>query len=130
MKKIIFILLFATLSYGYSYYTNADYERRISKLEQQIAILNSLVQMNGSTLENETAIQELSETDEDYGEEYDEDDEDDCDEECVEENTLLYEKFSQNCITRCTLEYNKSWTQTPDSAHRCMNECMKLWYEE
>lgn len=130
MKKIIFILLFATLSYGYSYYTNADYERRISKLEQQIVILNSLVQMNGSTLENYSSLLDTPETDEDYGEEDDEYDEDDCDEECEEVNTLMYEKFSQNCISMCTREYNKSWTQTPDSAHKCMNECMKSWYEE
>lgn len=122
MKKIIFILLFATLSYGYSYYTNADYERRISKLEQQIAILNSLVQMNGSTLENETAIQELSETDEDDGV----DETEDCDTgECVELMSVEeYQIKAKTCITVCTEMYNKSWTPDVDSAHECMFNCM------
>lgn len=126
MKKILFILLFASFVFGYPT-TKLDYETRISQLEHQIAVLNSLIKWDSATLEKYSALLETPETDEDYGEE---DDEDDCDEECVEENTLLYEKFSQNCITKCTLEYNKSWTQTPDSAHKCMDECMKLWYEE
>lgn len=126
MKKILFVLLFASFVFGYPT-TKLDYETRISQLEHQIAVLNSLIKWDSATLEKYSALLETPETDEDYGEE---DDEDDCDEECEEVNTLLYEKFSQNCITRCTLEYNKSWTQTPDSAHKCMDECMKPWYEE
>lgn len=127
MKKIsmiIFALFVATNASTFS-----ELEKRVADLEQQVTkltiklldremakespILNMAVDTTSSIsgLIDSTLI----ESDEDEGED-----------EYIEVDEETYYKRQRYCVDYCTEQFNKSWNQSVEAAHQCMDECMRF----
>ena len=129
MKKIsiiIFALFVATNASTFS-----ELEKRVADLEQQVTkltiklldremakespILNMAVDTTTSIsgLIDSTLIE--SDEDEDEGED-----------EYIEVDEETYYKRQKYCVDYCTEQFNKSWNQSVEAAHQCMDECMRF----
>ena len=121
---IIFALFVATNASTFS-----ELEKRVADLEQQVTkltiklldremakespILNMAVDTTSSIsgLIDSTLI----ESDEDEGED-----------EYIEVDEETYYKRQRYCVDYCTEQFNKSWNQSVEAAHQCMDECMRF----
>lgn len=127
MKKISMILFALVVATNAS--TFSELEKRVADLEQQVTkltiklldremakespILNMAVDTTNtiSGLIDSTLI----ESDEDEGED-----------EYIEVDEETFYKRQIYCVDYCTEQFNKSWNQSVEAAHQCMDECMRF----
>lgn len=130
MKKLVLFILLCGVAYAATF---SELERRVSDLEQQVAKLT--IKLLDKEMAKESPILKATidttnyvtglpsdstyESDEDYGE-----DEDDDDYIIVDDET--YNNMLKKCIDFCTDQFNKSWNQSVDEAHQCMDDCMRF----
>lgn len=127
MKKIsmiIFALFVATNASTFS-----ELEKRVADLEQQITKLtiklldremakeSPILNMAVDTTTSISGLIDstLIESDEDEGED-----------EYIEVDEETYYKRQKYCVDYCTEQFNKSWNQSVEAAHQCMDECMRF----
>ena len=127
MKKIsmiIFALVVATNASTFS-----ELEKRVADLEQQITKLtiklldremakeSPILNMAVDTTTSISGLIDstLIESDEDEGED-----------EYIEVDEETYYKRQKYCVDYCTEQFNKSWNQSVEAAHQCMDECMRF----
>ena len=129
MKKIsmiIFALVVATNASTFS-----ELEKRVADLEQQVTKLtiklldremakeSPILNMAVDTTTSISGLIDstLIESDEDEGEDEDE---------YIEIDEETYYKRQKYCVDYCTEQFNKSWNQSVEAAHQCMDECMRF----
>lgn len=131
MKKIsmiIFALFVATNASTFS-----ELEKRVAALEQQVTKLT--IKLLDREMAKESPIFKMAvdttntisglidstliESDEDEGEYEGED-------EYIEVDEETYYKRQRYCVDYCTEQFNKSWNQSVEAAHQCMDECMRF----
>ena len=129
MKKIsmiIFALFVATNASTFS-----ELEKRVADLEQQVTKLtiklldremakeSPILNMAVDTTTSISGLIDstLIESDEDEGEGEDE---------YIEVDEETYYKRQRYCVDYCTEQFNKSWNQSVEAAHQCMDECMRF----
>lgn len=127
MKKIsmiIFALFVATNASTFS-----ELEKRVADLEQQVTKLtiklldremakeSPVLNMAVDTTTSISGLIDstLIESDEDEGED-----------EYIEVDEETYYKRQRYCVDYCTEQFNKSWNQSVEAAHQCMDECMRF----
>lgn len=127
MKKIsmiIFALVIATNASTFS-----ELEKRVADLEQQVTKLtiklldremakeSPVLNMAVDTTTSISGLIDstLIESDEDEGED-----------EYIEVDEETYYKRQRYCVDYCTEQFNKSWNQSVEAAHQCMDECMRF----
>jgi len=127
MKKIsmiIFALVVATNASTFS-----ELEKRVADLEQQVTKLtiklldremakeSPVLNMAVDTTTSISGLIDstLIESDEDEGED-----------EYIEVDEETYYKRQRYCVDYCTEQFNKSWNQSVEAAHQCMDECMRF----
>lgn len=127
MKKIsmiIFALIVATNASTFS-----ELEKRVADLEQQVTKLtiklldremakeSPVLNMAVDTTTSISGLIDstLIESDEDEGED-----------EYIEVDEETYYKRQRFCVDYCTEQFNKSWNQSVEAAHQCMDECMRF----
>ena len=127
MKKIsmfIFALVIATNAATFS-----ELEKRVADLEQQVAKLtiklldremakeSPILNMAVDTTTSISGLIDstLIESDEDEGED-----------EYIEVDEETFYKRQNHCVNFCTEQFNKSWNQSVEAAHQCMDECMRF----
>ena len=127
MKKIsmiIFALVVATNASTFS-----ELEKRVADLEQQVTKLtiklldremakeSPILNMAVDTTTSISGLIDstLIESDEDEGED-----------EYIEVDEETYYKRQRYCVDYCTEQFNKSWNQSVEAAHQCMDECMRF----
>ena len=127
MKKIsmiIFALVVATNASTFS-----ELEKRVADLEQQVTKLtiklldremakeSPILNMAVDTTTSISGLIDstLIESDEDEGED-----------EYIEVDEETYYKRQKYCVDYCTEQFNKSWNQSVEAAHQCMDECMRF----
>ena len=127
MKKIsiiIFALFVATNASTFS-----ELEKRVADLEQQVTKLtiklldremakeSPILNMAVDTTTSISGLIDstLIESDEDEGED-----------EYIEVDEETYYKRQRYCVDYCTEQFNKSWNQSVEAAHQCMDECMRF----
>jgi hypothetical protein len=127
MKKIsmiIFALVVATNASTFS-----ELEKRVADLEQQVTKLtiklldremakeSPVLNMAVDTTTSISGLIDstLIESDEDEGED-----------EYIEVDEETYYKRQRFCVDYCTEQFNKSWNQSVEAAHQCMDECMRF----
>jgi len=127
MKKIsmiIFALIVATNASTFS-----ELEKRVADLEQQVTKLtiklldremakeSPVLNMAVDTTTSISGLIDstLIESDEDEGED-----------EYIEVDEETYYKRQRYCVDYCTEQFNKSWNQSVEAAHQCMDECMRF----
>ena len=127
MKKIsmiIFALFVATNASTFS-----ELEKRVADLEQQVTKLtiklldremakeSPILNMAVDTTTSISGLIDstLIESDEDEGED-----------EYIEVDEETYYKRQKYCVDYCTEQFNKSWNQSVEAAHQCMDECMRF----
>ena len=121
---IIFALFVATNASTFS-----ELEKRVADLEQQITKLtiklldremakeSPILNMAVDTTTSISGLIDstLIESDEDEGED-----------EYIEVDEETYYKRQKYCVDYCTEQFNKSWNQSVEAAHQCMDECMRF----
>ena len=121
---IIFALFVATNASTFS-----ELEKRVADLEQQVTKLtiklldremakeSPILNMAVDTTTSISGLIDstLIESDEDEGED-----------EYIEVDEETYYKRQKYCVDYCTEQFNKSWNQSVEAAHQCMDECMRF----
>ena len=121
---IIFALVVATNASTFS-----ELEKRVADLEQQVTKLtiklldremakeSPVLNMAVDTTTSISGLIDstLIESDEDEGED-----------EYIEVDEETYYKRQRYCVDYCTEQFNKSWNQSVEAAHQCMDECMRF----
>ena len=121
---IIFALFVATNASTFS-----ELEKRVADLEQQVTKLtiklldremakeSPILNMAVDTTTSISGLIDstLIESDEDEGED-----------EYIEVDEETYYKRQRYCVDYCTEQFNKSWNQSVEAAHQCMDECMRF----
>ena len=127
MKKIsmiIFALVVATNAATFS-----ELEKRVADLEKQVTQLtiklldremakeSPILNMAVDTTTSISGLIDstLIESDEDEGED-----------EYIEVDDETFYKMQKHCVDYCTEQFNKSWNQSVEAAHQCMDECMRF----
>ena len=127
MKKIsmiIFALVVATNAATFS-----ELEKRVADLEKQVTQLtiklldremakeSPILNMAVDTTTSISGLIDstLIESDEDEGED-----------EYIEVDDETFYKRQRYCVDYCTEQFNKSWNQSVEAAHQCMDECMRF----
>lgn len=127
MKKISMILFALVVATNAS--TFSELEKRVADLEQQVTKLtiklldremakeSPILNMAVDTTTSISGLIDstLIESDEDEGED-----------EYIEVDEETYYKRQRYCVDYCTEQFNKSWNQSVEAAHQCMDECMRF----
>lgn len=121
---ILFALVVATNASTFS-----ELEKRVADLEQQVTKLtiklldremvkeSPILNMAVDTTTSISGLIDstLIESDEDEGED-----------EYIEVDDETFYKRQIYCVDYCTEQFNKSWNQSVEAAHQCMDECMRF----
>ncbi len=127
MKKISMILFALVVATNAS--TFSELEKRVADLEQQVTKLtiklldremvkeSPILNMAVDTTTSISGLIDstLIESDEDEGED-----------EYIEVDDETFYKRQRYCVDYCTEQFNKSWNQSVEAAHQCMDECMRF----
>lgn len=127
MKKISMILFALVVATNAS--TFSELEKRVADLEQQVTKLtiklldremvkeSPILNMAVDTTTSISGLIDstLIESDEDEGED-----------EYIEVDDETFYKRQIYCVDYCTEQFNKSWNQSVEAAHQCMDECMRF----
>lgn len=127
MKKISMILFALVVATNAS--TFSELEKRVADLEQQVTKLtiklldremakeSPILNMAVDTTTSISGLIDstLIESDEDEGED-----------EYIEVDEETFYKRQSYCVDYCTEQFNKSWNQSVEAAHQCMDECMRF----
>lgn len=127
MKKISMILFALVVATNAS--TFSELEKRVADLEQQVTKLtiklldremakeSPILNMAVDTTTSISGLIDstLIESDEDEGED-----------EYIEVDEETFYKRQIYCVDYCTEQFNKSWNQSVEAAHQCMDECMRF----
>lgn len=121
---ILFALVVATNASTFS-----ELEKRVADLEQQVTKLT--IKLLDREMSKESPILNMAvdtttsisglidstliESDEDEGED-----------EYIEVDEETFYKRQIYCVDYCTEQFNKSWNQSVEAAHQCMDECMRF----
>lgn len=127
MKKISMILFALVVATNAS--TFSELEKRVADLEQQVTKLT--IKLLDREMSKESPILNMAvdtttsisglidstliESDEDEGED-----------EYIEVDEETFYKRQIYCVDYCTEQFNKSWNQSVEAAHQCMDECMRF----
>lgn len=123
MKKILILLAICGICNAATF---SELERRVAKLEEQVAKLT--IKVLDKEMAKESPILNVSVDTTNYitGLPSDSTDEGDDDDEYIEIDEETYNLIMKKCIDKCTEEYNKSWHPNVEAAHQCMDDCMRF----
>jgi len=127
MKKISMILFALVVATNAA--TFSELEKRVADLEEQVTKLtiklldremakeSPILNMAVDTTTSISGLIDttLIESDEDEGED-----------EYIEVDEETFYKRQRYCVDYCTEQFNKSWNQSVEAAHQCMDECMRF----
>ena len=127
MKKISMILFALVVATNAA--TFSELEKRVADLEEQVTKLtiklldremakeSPILNMAVDTTTSISGLIDstLIESDEDEGED-----------EYIEVDDETFYKRQRYCVDYCTEQFNKSWNQSVEAAHQCMDECMRF----
>ena len=127
MKKISMILFALVVATNAA--TFSELEKRVADLEKQVTQLtiklldremakeSPILNMAVDTTTSISGLIDstLIESDEDEGED-----------EYIEVDEETFYKIQRKCVDYCTEQFNKSWNQSVEAAHQCMDECMRF----
>ena len=123
MKKILILLALCGICNAATF---SELERRVAQLEEQVAKLT--IKVLDKEMAKESPILNVSVDTTNYitGLPSDSTDEVDDDDEYIEVDEETYNLMMKKCIDYCTEQFNKSWNQSVDEAHQCMDDCMRF----
>ena len=123
MKKILILLAICGICNAATF---SELERRVAQLEEQVAKLT--IKVLDKEMAKESPILNVSVDTTNYitGLPSDSTDEVDDDDEYIEVDEETYNLMMKKCIDYCTEQFNKSWNQSVDEAHQCMDDCMRF----
>ena len=123
MKKLVLFILLCGVAYAATF---SELERRVSELEMQVAKLT--IKVLDKEMAKESPILNATIDTNNYvtGLPSDSTDESDEDDEYIEVDEETYNRMLKKCIDYCTEQFNKSWNQSVDEAHQCMDDCMRF----
>ena len=123
MKKILILLALCGICNAATF---SELERRVAQLEEQVAKLTIKVLDKEMAKESPILNGSVDTTNYITGLPSDSTAEGDDDDEYIEVDEETYNLMMKKCIDYCTEQFNKSWNQSVDEAHQCMDDCMRI----